>query len=219
MEGRVRLWDVVVGAALALMVAGMCLPWWSMNAADILGGLGLDSELLGISTDFTGWSTPLGGMGIAAVVLNALALEFAGLKFSFPARTPLPAWYKEGWVVAVLGGLCTLFGAIVCAAAPSGGFVAWNWRPGSALVLGGGVAMLVAGIVMSRDRSGSYQARTLFSCSSCGAVINRDASFCPGCGRGVASLRPESGVANRCTHCDAPLVSGAAFCSDCGWRV
>ncbi len=250
MERRFGLWDIVLVGSLALMVAGMCLPWWGFNPTGFLGDLGLssgDTDLFGISTEVRGWEAPLAGLGITAIVLNALALGFAALKFSFPARAPLPVWYKEGWLAGALGSLCTLFGVIVCVAAPSGGYVMWNWRPGSALVLAGGVAMLVAGMVMARDQSGSYQGEgrvtwvsaatssfeasrpaagsaasfvsTVVACGSCGAVITADAVFCPGCGGRVAAEAPDTGFAGRCTSCDAALREGAAFCSACGRRV
>jgi hypothetical protein len=163
-QHRPKLWDVVVVVALVVMLVGMFLPWWSLSVADMLGELDLpggdllgETLLSGFSSEVTGWSAPLAGVGIAAVVLNIAALLWAGLKFSFPAREPLPVWYKEGWFVGTMGSVCTVLGMVACLVAPAGGFAFWSWRPGSLLVLVGGVMMLTAGVVMARDLSGSYQ--------------------------------------------------------------
>jgi hypothetical protein len=204
-QHRLKLWDLVVAAALILMLVGMFLPWWSLSAADMLGGLGLSggdllghTVLAGFSSDVTGWSAPLSGVGIAAVVLNVVALLYAALKFSFPAPEPLPGWYKEGWFVGTMGGVCTVLGIVACLVVPAGGFAFWSWRPGSLLVLVGGVLMIIAGFVMARDSSGGYQ----------------------GSGR-VGLLHPTrvGGAESRCVRCEAALQPGDAFCGACGRRV
>jgi hypothetical protein len=204
-QGRLKLWDLVLALALVLMLVGMFLPWWSLSVADMLGDLGLpgddllgESALLGFSTVVTGWSAPLAGVGIAAVVLNLVALMYAALKLSFPARLPLPSWYKEGWFVGTVGSVCTVFGIVSCLVAPAGGFALWSWRPGSLLVLVGGAIVLTAGVVMARDLSGDYQG--------------------PGKFHFIWPARP-GGVTNRCARCDAALQPGDAFCSGCGRRV
>lgn len=196
-----RFWDVMLVFAFGLMLAGMFLPWWSLNATDFFGDLGLSrsaSGLLGLSTGVEGWGAPLSGLGVTALVLNGLAIGFAALKLSLSPRMPLPGWYKEGAVITVIGSICTLFGIIVCLAAPSGGLAMWRWRPGSALVLAGGVLALVAGVMMAKGRSGAYQAppvpprpseprsaSTAVSCASCGAMLVPGASYCSACGRRV----------------------------------
>jgi hypothetical protein len=163
-KGRLRLRDLVLFGALILMVAGMFLPWWSLSAVDFLSDLGLSTDDLpgGVgsflgSSDVMGWSAPMAGLGIAAIALNLVALLYAALKLSFPARAPLPAWYKEGWFVGTMGSVCTVLGIIACLVAPSGGFVLWSWRPGSLLVLVGGIMMLTAGVVMARDPTGGWR--------------------------------------------------------------
>jgi RNA polymerase subunit RPABC4/transcription elongation factor Spt4 len=221
-ERRFGFWDIVVAGALALMVAGMCLPWWGFNPTDFLGGLGLsgvDTDLFGMSTEVRGWEAPMAGLGITAIVLNALALGSAALKFSFPARTPLPVWYKQGWLVGALGSLCTLFGVIVCVAAPSGGYVMWNWRPGSALVLGGGVALLVAGVVMARDQSGSYQGAGKVTWVRAASPSFAAPQSAVGAGSSAPTDPSVVSTVVACASCGAVIKEDAVFCPGCGGRV
>ena len=107
--------------------------------AEMLDGMldDLTPGLVGFSAEVSGWDSPAAGLGIAAIVLTLVALAYAALKFSFPPRAPLPAWYKEGWVVAVVGSLCTLVRSHRLSWVPFGGLAAWSWRPGSLLLLGG----------------------------------------------------------------------------------
>jgi hypothetical protein len=184
---RFKLWDLGVVLAFVLTLVGMFLAWWSFNP----------TAFFGLSADVSGWSAPTSGVGIAAVVASLVAMAFACLKSLFPAGTPLPAWYKEGWVVGTIGLLCTVLGIIACLRAPRGGFAIWSWRPGSLLVLLGGLIQFAAGLALGRDQPGGPQLPTprplspqqapgtASHCSSCGTAVPHDAAFCPACGRRV----------------------------------
>lgn len=59
----------------------------------------------------------------------------------------------------------------------------------------------------------------MVACSKCGAMVDKDAAFCPTCGNAMPVKEKTVVAASFCTSCGAAVVPGQKFCVSCGAPV
>jgi hypothetical protein len=167
---RLKTWDWGVIIAFVVTIVGVSIPWWKAKIGEALGGVlgDLGDALGGNAGDIVGGAlattdipsaNALGwdiGAGKAAFCFALFAFVWVLVKMLLPADRELPKWYMEAWPVMVFGAVTTLTGFIGCVDAPYGGFDFWAWRPGSLITLIAGLALLLFGYMMYKDKTGAY---------------------------------------------------------------
>lgn len=59
----------------------------------------------------------------------------------------------------------------------------------------------------------------MVACSKCGAMVDKDAAFCPSCGNAMPVKDKPIVAAAFCTACGAAIVPGQKFCVSCGTPI
>jgi hypothetical protein len=201
---RMKIWDWAALGAFVVAIVGAAIPWWKLTDAGYFYGRHLDS-------------------GKAAITFAVFAAVWVLAKMLLPADKPLPKWYMEAWPVLVFGGVLVICGLVGTADKPGFGGAdellgalgmgsLISWMPGGLFVLIGGLAMVFAGYMMLRDKSGDYGKSEMPNLKL--NVIKADGTTTQ-----IGGTTPPAAGGKFCVGCGKSLDEGAAFCKSCGKPV